>query len=108
MTSTGFGLACLGFILLSLSLRRHYRQVWPDSAMFERWTLRNRVAGYALVGVALIPCVMQEGPWIGLVLWVSMLALAAFLQALLLTWWPARSVLFGGASIALVFLGLLA
>ncbi len=107
MSSIGFGLACLGFILLSLSMRRHYRQAWPASENFAVWRLRNRLAGYALVAVALIPCVLQEGLWIGLVLWLSILAGAAFLQTILLTYWPARSWFFGGASVALVCAGLL-
>jgi hypothetical protein len=107
MSSVGFGLACLGFIALSLSMKRHYRQVWPDSTRFATWCPRNRVAGYLLVALALLPCVAQQGLWIGLVLWLSMLAGAAFLQTFLLTYWPARSWLFGGASVALVCIGLL-
>jgi hypothetical protein len=107
MSSIGFGLACLGLMLLSLSMKRHYRQVWPDSANFDTWRLRNRVAGYALSALSLLPCIAQEGLWIGLVLWISILAGAAFLQALLLTYRPALSWLFGGASMALVFAGLL-
>lgn len=106
MSSIGFGLACLGFIVLSLSMQRHYRQVWPDSPHFERWKLPNRVAGYALVFLALLPCVLQEGPWPGLVLWISMLAGAAFLQTFLLTYRPGESWLFGGASVVLIVAGL--
>jgi hypothetical protein len=108
MMSIGFGLACLGVVLLSLSMRRHFRQAWPDSGNFARWTLVNRVAGYGAIAVALAPCVLENGLWIGLVLWISMLAGAAFLQTMLLTWWPRRSLLFGGASAALVLLGLIA
>ncbi len=107
MSSIAFGIACIGFILLSLSMKRHYRQVWPDSAAFDSWYLRNRMAGYACVAVSLVPCLMQYGLWIGLVLWISTLALAAFLQSLLLTYWPERSPLFGGAGLALVVAGLL-
>jgi len=107
MGSIGFGLACLGFIALSLSMKRHYRQVWPGSTSFATWYLRNRVAGYLLVALSLLPCIAQEGLWIGLVLWLSILAGAAFVQTFLLTYWPARSWLFGGASVALVFIGLL-
>lgn len=106
MTSIGFGLACIGFIFLSLSLRRHYQQVWPDSGKFGRWCLRNRIAGYACTLLAVVPCLLQSGLWIGLVLWLSILAAAAFLQSVLLTWWPQRSLLFGGASMAMVILGL--
>jgi hypothetical protein len=108
MISIGFGLACLGIVLLSLSMKRHYRQAWPDSGNFARWARVNRVTGYGAVALALVPCVVDSGPWIGLVLWISMLAGAAFLQTMLLTWWPRRSLLVGGASVALVVLGLCA
>jgi hypothetical protein len=107
MTSISFGLACLGFILLSLSLKRHYLKVWPQSENFQRWYLTNRLTGYGLVALSALPCFKLYGFWIGLVLWISLWAAAAFMQAILLTYWPKRSLLLGGASIALVVLGLL-
>jgi hypothetical protein len=82
--------------------------VWPESTDFAQWYLCNRILGYVFVALALVPCVIAYGPWIGVVLWLSLLALAALLQALLLTYWPSRSLLFSGASIVLVFAGLLA
>ncbi len=108
MTSISFGLACLGFVLLSLSLKRHYLKVWPDSDNFPRWMLINRIAGYGCVALSALPCFKQYGFWIGLVLWISLWAAAAFVQAMLLTYWPKRSLLFGGASVVLVVVGLLA
>lgn len=53
---------------------------------------------------------MLRGIWIGLVLWTSMLAAAAFLQAMLLTYCPKRSVLLLGSAsmgMGMVMLGLL-
>ena len=94
MSAAALGLACLGSFLLSLSLRRHYRQVWPESNDYSQWIVCNRVLGFMFVFVALMPCVADYGLWIGLVLWLSVLALAAFLQTMLLTYWPARSLLF--------------
>ena len=105
MTSIAFGLSWLGCILLSLSLKRHFRQVWPDSANFAQWLFLNRLAGYSLVSLALVPCVIYRGLWIGLVLWISTLALAAFLQAMLLTWQPQRSLWFAGASCLFLLAG---
>lgn len=107
MSSLGFGLACLGLIVLSLSMKRHYLQAWPDSRHFEKWKVPNRVFGYALVFLSLLPCVLLEGPWIGLVLWLSMLAGAAFLQTFVLTYRPSESWLFGSASVVLIVVGLL-
>jgi uncharacterized membrane protein YfbV (UPF0208 family) len=107
MTCISFGLACIGFVLLSLSLKRHYQQVWPDAAGFQRWRLPNRIAGYCLVAMSLLPCVSIHGLWIGMILWISIAAAAALLQAMLLTYWPRRSLLFSGFGMALVVAGLL-
>ena len=108
MISISFGLACIGFILLSLSQKRHYLRVFPDSGNFQRACPVNRTAGYALVVLSAVPCVLLRGWWIGTVLWVSIWALAAFLQAMLLTYRPSMSLVFGGGGLALVILGLLA
>lgn len=107
MIAISFGLCCIGFILLSLSMKRHYLQAWPHSNSFATWSLRNRVAGYAFIAVSGYFCFQLLGLWIGLVLWISEWALAAFLQGMLLTYSPQRSLLFGGASIVLIALGFL-
>jgi hypothetical protein len=106
MTSIALGLACLGCILLSLSLRRHYKQVFADQSVFERRSLPMRVVGYACVLLSLIPCIATAGVGIGLVLWLSVLALAAMLQALLLTYRPQDNARFGGLSLLLIVLGM--
>jgi hypothetical protein len=81
-------LAFVGCLLLSLSLRRHYRQVFTDTGAYERrrWPLRG--AGYLCLTLALWPCIAVSGLWIGVALWLAALALAAFLQILLLTYGP--------------------
>ena len=104
----GFGLACCGCFLLSISLKRHFLQVWPDSGQFERRYMPARTAGYACIALSLVACSLARGIWIGLVLWPSMLALAAFVQAMLLTWLPRQSTLFGVAGACLVLAGTLA
>ena len=107
MASIGFGLACLGCLLLSLSLRRHYRQVFPDVSSFERRLWPLRISGYGCALVALWPCIRVSGLWVGLILWLSMMALGAFLQIMLLTYRPQRSALFGGFGVAMILLGVL-
>lgn len=108
MTLLAFGLAYLGCILLSLSLKRHYRQVWPESQSFERWRLLNRLTGYGGIFLSLAPCVVFRGLWIGLVLWLSILAMAAFMQTMLLAWRPQYSVLYGSAGLLMILGGMLA
>ncbi|MES2604471.1 MAG: DUF3325 domain-containing protein [Pseudomonadota bacterium] len=107
MLSTGFGLACLGIVLLSLSLKRHYLQVWPQNENFRRWRLAYRIVGYLCVGLALMPCVLADDLWIGLVMWSSMLAAAAFLQTIFLTYWPRHSPWFAVVAVALISVELL-
>ncbi len=107
LANIAFGLICLACLLLSLSLRRHYVQVFADTSAYERRRWLLRVSGYACLLLALWPSVRLSGLWIGLVLWVAMLALGAFFQAMLLTYRPRSSTLFGGFGMVLVALGLL-
>lgn len=108
MTLLATGLAFLGCILLSVSLKRHYRQAWPASANYDRWVLPNRILGYGCLFLSLVPCILFRGFWIGLVLWVSIVALTAFVQAMLLTWRPQYSVIYGGAGLLMVIGSMLA
>lgn len=107
MASIAFGLTCLGCLLLSLSLRRHYRQVFADESAFERRMWPFRWSGYALVSLALWPCIADSGLWVGLILWLSMVALAAFAQIMLLTYRPRADTAFGVFGMALIAVGLL-
>ncbi len=88
MAGIALGLTFLGCLLLSLSLRRHYRQVFADETGYEQRLWPLRIAGYVLVLVALWPCVRLFGAPIGFCLWLSILALAAFLVIMLLTYRP--------------------
>lgn len=102
MASIALGLACLGCLLLSISLRRHYRQVFSDETAFARrkWSLRG--SGYITLSLALWPCVRQFGAPIGICLWLSMVALAAFLQIMLLTYRPRGDAAFAVFAVALI------
>jgi len=107
VTASALGLACLACLLLALSLRRHYRQVFADEAAYPRRLWLLRWSGYGCMALALWPCTRELGLWIGIVLWLSLLALAAFLQILLLTYRPRGSLAFGACGVALLALGLL-
>lgn len=91
MAAIAFSVMFLGCALLSLSLRRHYRQVFTDESAYERRLWPMRLSGYASVALALWPCIRAFGAPIGICLWLSLLALAAFLQIMLLTYRPWRS-----------------
>ena len=107
MASIAFGLVCISCLLLGLSLRRHYRQVFVDSVSYERYRWPLRAAGYGCGALALWPCIRVSGLWIGLILWLSLVALAAFLQIMLLTYRPAGSAAFAALAAILIAAGLL-
>jgi hypothetical protein len=77
--------------MLSLSLRRHYRQVFPDQALFETRKVILRIGGYVLLPLALLPCIRVAGAAMGTCLWISIVALAAFIQIMLLTYASGRA-----------------
>jgi hypothetical protein len=107
LTSIALGLMCVGCLLLSLSLRRHYRKVFADDAAFARRLWPMRLAGYGCVLLALWPCVLLFGAPIGICLWLSVLALAAFVQIMLLTYRPRATAVFGAFGVLLIAVGLL-
>jgi hypothetical protein len=105
--SIALGLTCLGCLLLSLSLRRHYRQVFTDESAYPRRLWPLRLAGYGCMALALWPCAREFGIPIGICLWLSLAALAAFAQIMLLTYRPRSTTAFGAFGAALIALGLL-
>lgn len=108
MAGIALGLALLGCVLLSLSMRRHYRQVFPDDSLFQQRFLAMRVVGYACAALALWPCVRTAGWPIGTCLWLATLALAAFGQIMVLTYRPRRVYAVGSAGLLLILAGLVA
>jgi hypothetical protein len=88
MALIALGLTLPGCLLLSLSLRRHWRQAFADESGYEQRLWPMRIAGYALIALALIPCILLHGAPIGICLWLSIVALAAFLVIMLLTYRP--------------------
>jgi hypothetical protein len=107
LTSIAIGLMCLGCLLLSLSLRRHYRQVFADDSLYEQRRWSFRISGYLLVALALWPCVREFDAPIGICLWLSVLALASFLQVMLLTYRPRDVTVLGFFGVLLLAAGLL-
>ena len=83
-------LVSLGCVLLSASLRRHYRQMFSDESAYEHRLWPMRIAGYACVLGGLWPCIALFGAPIGICLWISIFAVAAFVQIMLLTYGYSR------------------
>lgn len=105
MIITSFCLLFASFFSLSVSLKRHYLQLWPQKKnLSKRALIFFRALGYsALVGGATL-CVLAEGLAVGLVLCMGLLTLAALLQSLLLTYcpqWIVRLCLLAGTVLVL-------
>lgn len=107
MTSISFGCAYIGSMFLSMSLKRHYQQVWPKSTGYLRWLTPNRITGYSFIALSFLPCLISNSLGIATVLWLSVLAAAAFLHAILLTYLPERAPFAGGFSVVLIVAGAL-
>lgn len=108
MTSIALGLLCIACALLSLSLRRHYREVVIGEGRYQQRKWLLRWTGYAALALALWPSMLSAGAWIGIVLWLSMLALAAMAQLLLLAYRPRAVPMMGALGVVFVLAGLLA
>lgn len=74
-----------GFLALSLSMNRHYRQVFhrPVSRKAGLWL---RALGWSALAVALIICVVYSGWAVGLLFWMGILSVAGLINILLLAY----------------------
>ncbi|RKF18950.1 DUF3325 domain-containing protein [Altericroceibacterium spongiae] len=72
-----FVLATLGFALLALSQKQHWRRLRPHiSTGPPRWL---RPAGWVLPGLAAVPVLIRDGLAFGLLLWAGLLTVSAIL-----------------------------
>ena len=78
-------LAFAGFFALSLSMNRHYRQVFhrPVSRKASLWF---RTLGWSGLGAALTICVAHSGWALGILLWLGILSVAGLINVLLLAY----------------------
>ena len=92
MELAAFLLQLAGFALLALSMLKHYREFFRG-APARSASLSMRVAGWAMLALALVPAIAGSGSSIGIVVWLGLATLAASIVALMLTyrklWWRA-------------------
>lgn len=82
-----FGLAYAGMAGLCLAMDRHHAQVWQrDAPPVLRRMLQT--AGWALVALAVVPCLQAWGGSVGTVLWLGWLSAGALALVLLLSYRP--------------------
>ena len=78
-----------GFIALSLSMKRHFKQCSPQRRMPSlKLLFVFRLAGYISLIISMSLCMIAQDLGLGLVLWFGLLTIAALLQLLLLTYKP--------------------
>jgi hypothetical protein len=86
---TALVLCFAGMAAFSLAIDRHHRQVYgADTPARKRHLLR--LAGTALLALAILPCVLLWGAGAGVVAWTGMLTVGALLAAGQLPYWPTR------------------
>jgi len=81
-----------GFAVLSVSMPKHYRELF-GRAPAKHLSLALRIVGWTLLVLALVPATADSGFSIGVVLWFGLATLAAQIVAMMLTyravWWRA-------------------
>lgn len=83
-----FSLAFMGFICLSMAMKRHFKQAWPQYKLDLTKVILLRLTGSALLIGSCLLSVKMDGVGIGLVSWLGILTFTALLQSLLLTYQP--------------------
>ena len=71
-----WALAALGFMLLAISQKQHRGLLPPARSGLQMTSLRG--AGWALLGISLVPAVWRDGLAFGLLAWSMILTLSAF------------------------------
>jgi hypothetical protein len=76
-----FAVVYAGFGLLALSQTRHWRAVAGSAALPPGQVRLLRVAGAALITLSLMIALTRDGPSFGILLWVTVLSMAALAVA---------------------------
>lgn len=91
MIGLSFALAFVGFVALSLAMKRHFSQLQPrGKKLSPQQVVVFRIVGYLCLLLAGVLCIMAQGVAVGLVLWIGIVTVAALLQSLLLTYRPKK------------------
>lgn len=77
------GLVFAGYLALSLSMNRHYRQVF-DRTLPATLAFCFRILGWSGLLLALTACVVSSGWGAGLLLWLGLLSALGLISVLLL------------------------
>ena len=93
-----FAWAISGFLLLALTIDRHYQDVYGKSAVLNKRYLKMLHAfAWAALLISFISIVIYKGWFVGPVAWMGLLAVTAFGLMLLLAYkpsWVIKTVFF--------------
>lgn len=79
----------IGFVILSLAMKRHFKQLMPtQGAISKQQTLIFRLTGSSCLFGAALLAMFNQGVGLGLTYWAGLLMFAALLQVLLLNYHP--------------------
>ena len=79
----------IGLIAFSLSMKRHFKQCYPQRKIPSLKVLSLfRMSGYLSLFVSIYLCVIAQGVGLGLVVWFGAITIAGLLQVMLLAYKP--------------------
>ena len=78
----GFLIALAGAVLLSVSMKKHYRQLFPERTLTVAMSRVLRAAGYLLLVASAWACVSTKGVAVGLTWFAGLLTVAFFTLAI--------------------------
>lgn len=90
MIMLSFIIAFVGFVFLSMAMKRHFKQLWSKRLLSLGKVIIFRCLGSVLLVGSGVLCITSEGTGIGLVYWCGLLTFAALLQSMLLTYLPSQ------------------
>lgn len=97
MMLLGFLITLIGFVVLSLAMKRHYQQLRGKcSVLNDKQVVALRTFGFASLASASVLCMVGSGIALGLVYWAGFITVSVLAQTLLLSYrpqWLAGSVL---------------
>jgi hypothetical protein len=79
----------VGVIALSSSMKRHFKQCYPQRKMPSlRLLFIFRMSGYLSLFISIYFCIIAQGIGLGLVVWFGAVTVVTLVQAMLLSYRP--------------------
>ncbi|MEM7432905.1 MAG: DUF3325 domain-containing protein [Pseudomonadota bacterium] len=86
----GFLLTLAGALTLCVSMKKHFRQVFPSKTYAETSSRILRISGFVILAVAAVVCSSVKGVGLGLTWFAALLTVAVFSIAMALPYLTRR------------------